>query len=110
MNPKDKALEIYNNNLEWVTDAHIYKKRNIISISAIKCSLLTVEEIIVSVTNLNVKILHTEFGEKLNQINGEIQTNYKNFIIYWNKVKEEINNIYKYSHEQNSKSNQRHRN
>ena len=94
MSPKEKAIEIYNNNLKFVKDAHIYQNRNIISFTAIKCSLLTVEEIIESVKNLNIKILHTEYGEKLEQINGEIKTNYANFIIYWNKVKEEIINYY----------------
>ena len=45
LTPKEKAKNIYNQMLEWVTDAHIYKERNVTSITAKKCSLICVNEL-----------------------------------------------------------------
>ena len=46
MTPKDKAKNIYNQMLEWVDDAHIYKERNIVCITAKKCALICVDEML----------------------------------------------------------------
>jgi hypothetical protein len=66
---KEKAKEIYNRMVEWVTDAHIYKERNIICITAKQSSLICVDEI------LKIQCLPNE----------EID--------YYIKVKEEINKL-----------------
>ena len=58
-----------------------------------KCAIIVVNQIIEQCGKLNVEILHTEFGERLNQINGQIKTNYAPFVIYWNEVKKEIEKL-----------------
>lgn len=56
-------------------------------------ALITVDEIIEALGRLNVEVLHTEYGSKLIEINGEIRTNYVSHVIYWNEVKNEIEKL-----------------
>lgn len=58
-----------------------------------KMALKVIDEIIKEVGKLNVEVLHTNYGEKLIQINGEIRSNYASFVMYWNKVKNEIEKL-----------------
>ena len=87
MTPKDKAIELYNKYkfvyIQNYTSKHEVKE----------CALIAVDEIIESLSRLNVEVLHTEYGNKLIEINGEIRTNYGSHVIYWNKVKNEIDKL-----------------
>lgn len=56
-------------------------------------ALIAVDEIIDAYQYLNVEVLHTEFGEILNKINGEIRIKYAEFVMYWQQVKQEIVNL-----------------
>jgi hypothetical protein len=46
MTPKEKAIELYLQMLSWQSECHKYLERNIISISAKKCALIAVDEMI----------------------------------------------------------------
>ena len=46
MKAKEKANNIYNQILEWVDNAHVYKERNIISTTAKQSALICVDEFI----------------------------------------------------------------
>ena len=70
MTEKEKANNIYNQMLEWVDDAHVYKERNIISTTAKQCALICVDEML------------EELGEEL-----------KLAYNYWQEVKQEINKL-----------------
>lgn len=61
-----------------------------ITIEAKKCAVIAVNEIIDQAALLEFTVLHTEFGEKLNEINAEIKSKYAEFVMYWNLVKNEI--------------------
>jgi hypothetical protein len=58
-----------------------------------QCAIIVVNQIIEQCGKLNVEILHTEYGEKLTQINAEIRTNYTSLVMYWNEVKNEIEKL-----------------
>lgn len=58
-----------------------------------KMVLKVIDEIIKELKKLNVEVLHTNYGEKLTEINGEIITNYASLIWYWNQVKQEIEKL-----------------
>ena len=70
MTAKEKANNIYNQMLEWVDNAHVYKERNIISTTAKQCALICVDEML------------EELGEEL-----------KLAYNYWQEVKQEINKL-----------------
>mgnify|MGYP003655246922 CR=1 FL=1 len=70
MTAKDKAKNIYNQMLEWVDDAHIYKERNIVCITAKQCALICVDELI-----------------------DDRRKSYCSGFKYWEIVKEEINKL-----------------
>ena len=93
MNPKEKATQLFNKFCYAIgtdrTDSGYYT--NIIY--AKQCALITVDEIIEALGRLNVEVLHTEYGNKLIEINGEIRTNYVSHVIYWNEVKTEIEKL-----------------
>ena len=72
LTPKEEAKDIYNQMLKWVTDAHLYKERNIISITAKKCSLICVDEKIKTGIDLNGEMF-SGFIERLQEIKKEIQ-------------------------------------
>lgn len=71
MTPKEKAKEIYFKMLNWQPEADKYLERNVISISAKKCALIAVDEII-------------------NSTSWQYITN---GLDYWNKVKHEIEKL-----------------
>jgi hypothetical protein len=89
MTPKEKAEELFDmmlyNNGDEYHHCWDYVAKN--------CALIAVDEIIKGLGRLNVEILHTEYGDKLNEINGEIRTNYNSHVVYWNEVKKEIENL-----------------
>ena len=69
---KEEAKNIYNQMLDWVTDANIYKERNIISITAKKCSLICIDEKIKTGIDLNGEMF-SGFIERLQEIKEELQ-------------------------------------
>jgi hypothetical protein len=71
MKPKEKAIELYSEMLNWQPDADKYIERNIISITAKKCVLIAVNEI--------------------RRLMNRLQ-NYEE-AIYWNEVKNEIEKL-----------------
>lgn len=84
MKPKDKAKELVSKH---------FKIRLLIMEEAKQCALISVDEIIDAYKYLNVEVLHNEFGEILDKINGEIRIKYAEFVMYWQQVKEEIVNL-----------------
>ena len=70
MTAKEEANNIYNQMLKWVDDAHVYKERNIISITAKQCALICVDEIL-----------------------GGSRLFYIEDYSYWQEVKQEINKL-----------------
>jgi len=75
MTAKEKAKHIYNKMLEWQTDAHRFKEMDIVSITAKKCSVVCVNEII--------SLIKEEQHEKFQ----------KELIDYWDKVIVQIESI-----------------
>jgi hypothetical protein len=71
MTPQEKAKELYIQMLSWQSECHKYLERNIISISAKKCALIAVDEI----------------------INSTSWQYIANGLDYWNEVKHEIENL-----------------
>ena len=75
MTAKEKANNIYNQMLEWVDDAHVYKERNIISTTAKQCALICVDEFIDALSFNSSPTAEglTEFYEEVKQeINNKI--------------------------------------
>ena len=70
MTAKEKAKNIYNQMLEWVDNAHVYKERNIISTTAKQSALICVDTILK--------------GSRLFYIED---------YSYWQEVKQEINKL-----------------
>ena len=94
MNPKEKATQLFNKYYVSILGIdNDLSEDIIISILAKKHCLIAVDEIIEALGRLNVEVLHTEYGNKLIEINGEIRTNYKSYVIYWNEVKNEIEKL-----------------
>ena len=94
MNPKEKATQLFNKYYVSILEInHDLSEEVIISILAKKQALIAVDEIIEALSKLNVEVLHTEYGSKLIEINGEIRTNYGSHVIYWIEVKNEINKL-----------------
>ena len=90
MTPKEKAKELfhkYADEFNFDDTYRGYKEQSK------QCALIAIDEIIKGLERLNVEILHTEYGDKLNEINGEIKTNYNLHVIYWNEVKKEIKKL-----------------
>ena len=73
LTPKEEAKNIYNQMLELVTDAHIHKERNIISITAKQCSLICIDEKIKTGIDLNGDMF-SGFIERLQDIKEAIQS------------------------------------
>jgi hypothetical protein len=71
MTPQEKAKELYIQMLSWQSECHKYLERNIISISAKKCALIAVDEI----------------------INSTSWQYIANGLDYWNEVKHEIEKL-----------------
>lgn len=88
MTPKEKAQYLFNK-----MDMIIYTDQDDWKSQCKRCAIITVDEIINACELLNIEILHTEYGDKLTEINGEIRTNYVSFVIYWNNVKTEIEKL-----------------
>ena len=91
MQPKEKAKQLYIEMIKWQDDSNIYLQREISNISAKKCALIAIEEIINSLGRLNVEILH--IGVDFSHLITELRSNYNSHIIYWNEVKKEIENL-----------------
>ncbi len=71
MTPQEKAKELYIQMLSWQSECHKYLERNIISVSAKKCALIAVDEI----------------------INSTSWQYIANGLDYWNEVKHEIEKL-----------------
>jgi len=77
MIPKEKAEDIYLKMLQWQTDADKYMKRNVISITAKKCALIAVDEMILVLpftdtnSTLNEYAIHLQ--KYLEQVKHEIE-------------------------------------
>ena len=94
MTSKEKSVQLFNKYYVSILDVNNdLSEEIIISILAKKQALIAVDEIIEALGRLNVEVLHTEYGNKLIEINGEIRTNYKSHVIYWNEVKTEIEKL-----------------
>ena len=94
MNPKEKATQLFNKYYVYILEInHDLSEEIIISILAKKHALIAVDEIIEALGRLNVEVLHTEYGNKLIEINVEIRTNYVSHVIYWNEVKTELEKL-----------------
>ena len=93
MTPKEKAKELidkFNFSIDHNTKVYtIYQ----IPDESKRCALIAVDEVIDAYQYLNVEVLHTEFGEILDKINGEIRIKYAEFVMYWQQVKQEIVNL-----------------
>lgn len=50
---KEKAKDIYDKMLQWQDDARIYIERNIVCTSAVKCAIISVDEIISCISIIN---------------------------------------------------------
>jgi len=88
--PQEKAYELikFLDTIQYDYDKNIAYTFNHFTIEEKKKLLIKfIDEIINEVGKLNVEISHTEYGEKLTEINGEVRTNYKAFVLYWNAVK-----------------------
>jgi hypothetical protein len=84
MTPREKASELvdkFSNKCLLTTDGGKV------------AALIAVNEIIDAYAYLEVEILHTQFGEILNKINGEIRIKYTEFCMYWEQVKKEIDKL-----------------
>jgi hypothetical protein len=75
MTPKEKAIELYLQMLSWQSECHKYLERNIISISAKKCALIAVDEIL--------DVDYFDMSEE----------HFENIMEYWEQVKNEIQKI-----------------
>ncbi len=87
MIPKEKAIELFDK-----YDMIIYTDQDHKS-QCKRCAIRAVNEIIDAYYYLNVEVLHTQFGQILNKINGEIRIKYTEFVMYWEQVKQEIENL-----------------
>jgi hypothetical protein len=87
MTPKEKAEELYGK-----FDMIIYTDQDYKS-QCKRCAIRAVNEIIDAYYYLEVEVLHTQFGEILNKINGEIRIKYNKFVMYWELVKQEIEKL-----------------
>lgn len=54
------------------------------------CALIAVDQITECAKDLEFTVLHTDYGQKLIDINGEIVSKYSDFVIYYSRVKDEI--------------------
>jgi hypothetical protein len=61
MTPKEKAKDLYLQMLTWQSECHKFIDRNIISTSAKKCALITVDEILKEV------VLSTMYWKEVKQ-------------------------------------------
>ena len=61
MTPKEKAKDLYLQMLTWQSECHKFIDRNIISTSAKKCALITVDEILKEV------VLSTMYWQEVKQ-------------------------------------------
>ena len=94
MTPKQKAEELVDKYRILLQDTDTEVGEEILcTLVAKSCAKIAVDEIIKEVGKLNIEILHTEWGDKLAEINAEIRTNHTFFVIYWQQVKTEINKI-----------------
>jgi hypothetical protein len=75
---KEKAKDVYNRMAEWVTDAHIYKERNIISITAIQCALIHVDEIL----ELQLELAHDDNVNDIHDLYIEVKKELKNMELW----------------------------
>ena len=96
MTPTEKSYEL----IKFFDKIHIDSNTNIAYtfnhftiVEKKKLLINFIDEIIKEVGKLNIEILHTEYGDKLTEINGEIRTNYNAFVLYWNGVKFSIDII-----------------
>lgn len=88
---KEIAMKIYLEILNVMPESNIYIERKIISVPAKKIALIMVDKIIHSLSRLNIEILHT--GIDTFYLETELRSNYNLHIIYWNEIKNEINNL-----------------
>lgn len=94
--PQEKAYELikFLDTIQIDYDKNIAYTFNHFTIEEKKKLLIKfIDEIINGVGKLNVGIVHTQYGEKLTEINGEIRTNYNTLVLYWNAVKWSIDII-----------------
>jgi len=80
MTPKDKAKQLYIDMLSWQDNSIEYLERDVISISAKQCALISVDEIL----NLD---LHDVGDYKCFDTPSEW------YISYWDEVKHEIEKL-----------------
>lgn len=82
----EKSKELYIDFYEnlWFTDE---KDRHL---NAKECALICCDKIIEGAKELEFTVLHTNYGQKLIDINGEIISKYTDFVLYYSRVKQEI--------------------
>ena len=97
MTPKEKAIELIS---LFDTKQYFDENKNVLytfehfTIDDKKRTVkMFIEQIINAVGKLDVEVLHTQYGDKLTEINGQIRTNYNLNVLYWQQVKEEIVNL-----------------
>ncbi len=77
MTPKEKAKELYIQMLSWQSECHKYLERNVISISAKKCALIAVDEMILVLpftdTNATLNEYAIHLHKYLEQVKHEIE-------------------------------------
>lgn len=61
--------------------------------NAKQCALISCDLIVESAKKLDYTIIHNNYGQKLIDINGEIVSKYTDFVLYWTRVKTEIENL-----------------
>lgn len=88
---EQKAKELFN---IFLYAKKYQNSKNAMSVELAKqCALKSCDLIVESAKKLDYTIMHTNYGQKLIDINGEIVSKYTDFVLYWSKVKTEIENF-----------------
>jgi len=88
MTPENKAKEILNS-FYGILDA--YSENDFYNEYVKECAINAVEILINNSKQIEYNVMHTNYGQKLIDINGEIVSKYSDFVLYYLRVKDEIN-------------------
>lgn len=88
MTPEKKAEEILNS-FYIILDA--YSEYDFYNAYVKECAINSIDILIDNSKQIEYTVLHTDYGQKLKDINGEIRSKYTEFVLYYLRVKDEIN-------------------
>jgi hypothetical protein len=90
MTPEKKAEQILNS---FYTILDAYSEYDFYNAYVKECAINSIDILIENSKQIEITVLHTDFGKKLKDINGEIRVKYSEFVLYYLRVRDKINNF-----------------